>query len=294
MKITKICILVCLIMIFGCDKKAERSKEISSSEKTDFPIGEIIDLTHSFSEETIYWVTAKEFEIEVVAKGMTDKGFYYSANNFATAEHGGTHIDAPIHFAEKGQTVDEIPLSNLIGNAIKIDVSENAIANPDYLISIEDLKTWEEENGEIPEAAIILLETGFSKLYPDKLKYLGTEERGEEAVKKLHFPGLAPEAAKWLVKNRNIHAIGIDTPSIDYGQSQDFESHVVLLSKNIPAFENLANLDKLPSKDFQVIALPMKIKGGSGAPLRIVAIINKVGSNKLSVSYHVSRIVLLS
>ena len=279
MKITKICILVCLIMIFGCDKKAERSKDIPSSEKANFPMGEIIDLTHSFSEETIYWVTAKEFEMEVVANGMTDKGFYYAANNFATAEHGGTHIDAPIHFAEKGQTVDEIPLSKLIGNAIKIDVSENAIANPDYLISSEDLKIWEEENGEIPDGAIILLETGFSKLYPDKLKYLGTEERGEEAVKKLHFPGLAPEAAKWLVKNRNIHAIGIDTPSIDYGQSQDFESHVVLLSKNIPAFENLANLDKLPSKDFQVIALPMKIKGGSGAPLRVVAIINKVGSN---------------
>ncbi|WP_010229663.1 cyclase family protein [Gillisia marina] len=266
--------MICLLIIIGCDKKAERSKEVPASEKAEIPMGEIIDLSHSFSEETIYWVTAKEFEMEEVAKGITDKGFYYAANNFATAEHGGTHIDAPIHFAENGQTVDEIPLSNLIGDAIKIDVSENAIANPDYLISIEDIKTWEEENGKIKVGSIILLETGFSKLYPDKLKYLGTEERGEEAVKKLHFPGLAPEAAKWLVKNRNIHAIGIDTPSIDYGQSQDFESHITLLSKNIPAFENLTNLDKLPSKDFKVIALPMKIKGGSGAPLRIVAIIN--------------------
>lgn len=274
MKISKIYFLIYIVMIASCDKKAERSKEIISSQKTQFSKGEIIDLTHDFSEETIYWVTAKEFEMEVVAKGITDKGYYYAANNFATAEHGGTHIDAPIHFAENTQTVDEIPLSNLIGNAIKIDVSENSIASPDYLISIEDLKNWEEENGEIPKGSIILLETGFSKLYPDKLKYLGTKERGEEAVKKLHFPGLAPEAAKWLVENRNIHAIGIDTPSIDYGQSQDFQSHISLLSNNIPAFENLTNLDKLPSKDFQVIALPMKIKGGSGAPLRIIAILN--------------------
>ncbi len=274
MKIIKTCFLICLLIIIGCDKKAERSKEAPASEKAEFPMGEIIDLSHSFSEETIYWVTAKEFEMEEVAKGITDKGFYYAANNFATAEHGGTHIDAPIHFAEKGQTVDEIPLSNLIGNAIKIDVSENAITNPDYLISLKDIQTWEEENGKIEVGSIILLETGFSKLYPDKLKYLGTEERGEEAIKKLHFPGLAPEAAKWLVENRSIHAIGIDTPSIDYGQSQDFESHVELLSKNIPAFENLTNLDKLPSKNFQVIALPMKIKGGSGAPLRIIAILN--------------------
>jgi len=275
MKITKACFLICLLTIMGCDKKTERSKEVSTLQKARFPTGEIIDLTHSFSEETIYWVTAKEFEMEEVAKGMTDKGFYYAANNFTTAEHGGTHIDAPIHFSETGQTVDEIPLSNLIGNAIKIDVSENAISNPDYLISIEDFTNWEkEENSKIPDGAIVLLETGFSKLYPNKLKYLGTEERGEEAIKKLHFPGLAPEAAKWLVENRSIHAIGIDTPSIDYGQSQDFESHVILLSKNIPAFENLTNLDKLPSNNFQIIALPMKIKRGSGAPLRIVAIIN--------------------
>ncbi len=266
-----------LIGIFGlvaCNDKFDGAKEVGVAEKEKQQFtGEIIDLTHSFSEETVYWVTAKEFELEEVFKGETDKGFYYAANNFATAEHGGTHIDAPIHFAKNKQTVDEIPLNNLVGEAIKINVSENAFQNPNYLITIEDFQKWEQaEKMTIPDGSIVLLETGFSNYYPVKLKYLGTEERGEAAVAKLHFPGLAPEAAKWLVENRNIHAIGIDTPSIDYGQSKDFQSHVILLSENIPAFENLTNLDKLPNQGFTVIALPMKIKGGSGAPLRIIAI----------------------
>ncbi|WP_157514469.1 cyclase family protein [Mangrovimonas sp. TPBH4] len=243
--------------------------------KSDFTHKTIVDLSHDFSRETVYWVTAKEFEKDTVFMGPTDKGYFYSAFNISTAEHGGTHIDAPIHFSKSGQSVEELPLEHLIGPAIKIDVSSKALQNPDYLISIEDLTDWETKEGKyIPDGSIVLLQTGFSKYYPNKLQYLGTEERGEAAVAKLHFPGLSPEAAEWLVTNRNIHAIGIDTPSIDYGQSQYFKSHVILLSKNIPAFENLTNLNLLPSQGFEIIALPMKIKGGSGAPLRIVALLN--------------------
>lgn len=235
----------------------------------------IVDLSHDYSKETIYWVTAKQFDMDTVFAGQTEGGFYYSANNFSTAEHGGTHLDAPIHFAENGLTVDQIPLESLIGPAIKIDVSENALANRDYLISINDLKSWESKAGmHIPKGSIVLLETGYSKFYPDHIKYMGTDQRGPDAVKLLHFPGLSEEAATWLTQNRSIKAIGIDTPSIDYGQSKLFKAHVVLLSNNIPAFENLTNLDQLPLKDFQVIALPMKIKNGSGAPLRAIALIS--------------------
>lgn len=232
---------------------------------------EIIDLTHSFSDESLYWVTAKEFELEEVAKGETQHGYFYAANNFSTAEHGGTHIDAPIHFSEAGQTLEEIPLENLIGNGIKIDVSESGLKNPDYLISITDLRNWEEENGRIPDNNIILLQTGYGQFYPNAQKYLGTKNRGEDAVKELHFPGLSPEAAEWLIKNRKVKAVGIDTASIDYGQSRKFKTHVTLMTSNIPAFENVANLDKLPASGFKIIALPMKIKGGSGGPLRIIA-----------------------
>ncbi|MGA8853397.1 MAG: cyclase family protein [Christiangramia sp.] len=234
--------------------------------------GEIIDLTYSFSGETVYWVTAREFNLEEVAKGKTDKGYYYSANNFSTAEHGGTHIDAPIHFAENMQSVDEIPLEQLIGQGIKVDVSEKALKNIDYLISIEDLENWERSNGKIPENSIILFQTGFGKFYPDKEKYLGTAKRGPEAVKELHFPGLSREATEWLITQRSIKAVGLDTASIDRGQSTEFAAHVALMTNNVPAFENVANLEKLPATGFQIIALPMKIKGGSGGPLRIIAI----------------------
>ena len=253
-----------------------KDKEASQLPYSKVANKNIIDLSHSYSDKTVYWVTAKEFELDTVFKGQTDKGFYYAANNFSTAEHGGTHIDAPIHFAENAQTVDQIPLEKLIGHAIKIDVTEKCSNNPDYLISIEDFKNWELRNGsKIPNGSIVLIETGFSKYYPDKQKYLGTDERGDHAVKLLHFPGLSPEAATWLVENRQINSIGIDTPSIDYGQSEFFKSHVILLEKNIPAFENLTNLNKLPSDGFEIIALPMKIEGGSGAPLRIIALVNK-------------------
>lgn len=261
-------LLSCFVLIsFGGCK--DQSAKMDPHRETN-----IIDLTHEFSEETVYWVTASEFDLDTVSQGFTDKGYYYSAYDFSTAEHGGTHIDAPIHFAADKLTVDQIPLEKLMGPAIKVNVSHKAFNQPDYLISIEDFEQWErKENMMIPDGSIVLLETGYSQHYPDKKKYLGTENRGEAAVAELHFPGLHPDASQWLVNNRNINAIGIDTPSIDYGQSEYFQSHVILLSENIPAFENLTNLDQLPAKDFEVIALPMKIKGGSGGPLRIVALV---------------------
>lgn len=237
-----------------------------------FPKGQWIDLSHDFSEETIFWVTAEPFKRTTVAEGKTDNGYYYSAYNYSAAEHGGTHIDAPVHFAEGKKTVDQIELDQLIAPGVKIDVSTKA-ADRDYQITADDIRNWETENGKIPEWCIVLFQTGFAAKWPNKKEYLGTDQRGEAAVKDLHFPGLHPDAAKWLVENRKIHAVGIDTASIDHGQSTSFGSHVALMTNNIPAFENVANLDRLPAKGFHVIALPMKIKGGSGAPLRVSAFV---------------------
>jgi len=266
---------ILLLALTACNQNPKAPLSDQATRGARWTAETIIDLTHEFSEETIYWVTSKEFAMDTVFEGHTDKGYYYSAYNFETAEHGGTHIDAPIHFSEGRRSVEAIPLENLMGPAIKIDVSERALLDRDYLVSVDDLKGWEAREGmPIPQGSIVLLETGYSRFYPDKQKYLGTDQRGEDAVKLLHFPGLSPEASQWLVENRNIKSIGIDTPSIDYGQSQYFKSHVILMGENIPAFENLANLDKLPAKGFRVIALPMKIKGGSGAPLRIVAVLD--------------------
>ena len=233
----------------------------------------IIDLTHPFDGQSVYWPTAEAFKLETDFEGMTDKGYFYSAYRYSAAEHGGTHLDSPVHFAKGRHTVDQIPLQQLIGPAIVIDVTQQCATNHDYQVGVADFQNWERRNGTISPGTIVLLRTGFGKRYPDRQQYLGTDERGAQAVAKLHFPGLDPAAARWLTQNRSIKAIGLDTASIDYGQSTLFESHRILFEKNIPAFENVANLDQLPFKGFSVIALPMKIKGGSGGPLRIVALL---------------------
>ena len=238
-----------------------------------FPPGRIVDLTYAFDANSVYWPTAEQFKLETDFEGMTDKGYFYSAYRYSAAEHGGTHLDSPVHFAKGHYTVDALPLEQLLGSAIVIDVTAQCATNPDYLVSVADFENWEKRNGRIPAGTIVLLRTGFGKFYPDRKKYLGTEERGAEAVAKLHFPGLDPAAARWITTNRSINAIGLDTASIDRGQSTLFESHRILFEKDIPAFENVANLDQLPAKGFSVIALPMKIKGGSGGPLRIIAVL---------------------
>jgi kynurenine formamidase len=242
--------------------------------------GDWIDLSHDFSAQTVYWPTSEPFKLETVSEGKTAKGYYYSAYKFCAAEHGGTHLDAPVHFAEGKQTVDQIPLSHLTGPAIKLDVSAKALANRDYQIGVADFTDWEAKNGKIPDDAIVLLETGYSRYWPDKIHYLGTDKRGAEGVAALHFPGLGPAAAEWLVNNRKIKAVGLDTASIDYGQSTLFQSHVTLLGHEIPVFENLTQLDQLPVKGAEIVALPMKIQGGSGAPLRIAAFVAKPSALK--------------
>ena len=233
--------------------------------------GEWVDLTHELSAESIFWPTAEPFRLITAAAGMTERGYYYSAYSFRTAEHGGTHIDAPVHFAKGRQSVDQISLQRLIGDAVVIDVSQQSSHNPNYQIQTEDLQAWEKQHGRLPDGAIVLFRTGYSRHWPDAKRYLGTDERGESGAEKLHFPGLHPDAAAWLVSNRTIASVGIDTASIDFGQSRNFGAHVTLMQANIPAFENVANLDQLPATGAFVVALPIKIKGGSGGPLRIVA-----------------------
>ncbi len=243
---------------------------VSLSDAFTGAAGRWLDLSHPFSDSTIYWPTdTAGFTLEELAYGPTPAGFFYSAYRYTSAEHGGTHLDAPIHFAEGRQAADEIPLSSLIAPAVVVDVS--ARATPDYEATVEDLTAWEAEHGRIPDGAILLLRTGWGERYGDRAAYLGTDRMGPEAVPDLHFPALAPAAAEWLVANRRIAAFGLDTPSVDYGQSTMYETHVVLYSANIPGFENVANLHELPATGAFVVALPMKIQGGSGGPLRIVA-----------------------
>ncbi len=262
-----------LCLLGACQAPAPPPSPAAEAISTPLAVpANLVDLSHPYAADTIYWPTDTQgFVLEELAAGVTDAGFYYTANRFSTAEHGGTHIDAPIHFAEGKPTVDAIPLERLVGPGVVVDVSWPAGADRDYQVGVGDFEAWEGSHGKLPEGAIVLLKTGYGRHWGDRAQYLGTELTGPEAVPELHFPGLDPAAAKWLVTEREIAAIGLDTPSIDFGQSTLFESHVTLFKAEIPAFENVANLDRLPDEGFLVVALPMKIAGGSGGPLRIIA-----------------------
>ncbi|MEI6454998.1 MAG: cyclase family protein [bacterium] len=231
-----------------------------------------IDLTHDYDSTTVYWPTDEKFRHDTIFCGINAKGYFYSSFRYSAEEHGGTHFDAPIHFLEGGQSIERVDIERLHGPGVVVDVTRQSDENRDYQVAVSDLEKWENQNGKIPDGAIILLNTGFGKFWNDHLKYTGTLKSGLEGVRELHFPGLDPATAKWLVENRKIVAVGLDTPSIDYGPSTDFQSHRILCAAGITIYENVANLDKIPVKGAYIIALPMKIKGGSGAPLRIVAV----------------------
>lgn len=239
---------------------------------------EWVDLTHPFDHRAIYWPTAEPFRLDTVAADSTEAGYWYAANAFSAAEHGGTHLDAPYHFARAGATVEEIGLDRLVGPAAVVDVSRAAADDSDYRVRVDDLRGWEEAHGRLPEGAVVLLNTGWHERWPDREAYLGTSLTGQEAVPELSFPGLHPDAARWLVEERDVAAVGLDTPSIDHGPSSDFTSHRVLYEADVPGIENVARLDRLPAEGAWVVALPMKIAGGTGAPLRIAAVVPAEGA----------------
>ena len=261
-----------IFLIASCSGGEE--EEEFELDEIELDEGKWIDLSYPFSNETLYWPNNPTgFDMDTISRGVTPGGFYYSSFAFCAPEHGGTHLDAPVHFAEGKQSVDQVSLVQLTGRAAVVDVSAKTADNRDYLVSVDDVQLWEKTNGPIPDSAILMIRTGFGQYYPDPLRYFGTDKKGDSAIAQLHFPGIDPQLAEWLVKNRKIKAVGIDTPSIDYGQSSDFRTHRILLAENIPAFENVAHMDQLPVKNSYVIALPMQIKNGSGAPLRIIAFV---------------------
>jgi|SRR5262245_27858196 len=231
----------------------------------------IVDLTYPFSPETHHWPTAKPFYFEKVAEGRTPDGYWYSSYNYGGSEHVGTHLDAPFHFAEGKWTTEQVPLSRLIGPGVVIDMRRQAENNADYALQVNDIRTWEKINGRIAPGSIVLIRSGWGQYWGDRKRYFGTDEPGN--VTDLHFPGLAKDAAEFLTKQRNIKAVGIDTLSIDHGPSKDFLAHQVLCGANVAIFENVSAVDRLPAKGATIFAIPMKIKGGSGAPLRIFAVL---------------------
>jgi kynurenine formamidase len=232
----------------------------------------LADLTHPYNKDTIYWPTSpSKFELKKLAYGETPGGWFYSANTLCTPEHGGTHFDAPIHFSADGSAVHAVSLERLIAPAVLIDVSAKANADRNYRLTIEDVRAFEGRHGVIAAGTIVLLRTGWSERWPDARAYLGDDTRGDAA--RLSFPSYGADAARLLVDERGVVLLGIDTASIDYGPSQDFPVHRIAAARDVGGLENLTGLAQLPPTGFTIFALPMMIEGGSGAPVRVVALL---------------------
>lgn len=221
------------------------SLAVSASAQT-LELGRMIDLTHAVEAKTA----------------------------FGLEKHEGTHVDAPkaAALSARAKTLEELPLERAIVRFVLVDVSRWASKNRSYQARVSDLADWEKYHGRIPERAIVLIRTGYSKHWGDREKYLGTLRRGVEHPDYLRFPGLHPAAADWLIK-RGAGGVGIDTASVDHGLSRDFASRKALSEAGLPIYENLDNLETLPEKGGWLIALPMKIKGAVSAPARIVAVL---------------------
>lgn len=232
----------------------------------------MVDLTHPFDERTLYWPTSpSSFELKELAFGETAGGYFYSSYLLCTPEHGGTHLDAPLHFAAGAAPVGDLPIEQLVGPAVVIDVTRQAAADASYRVTAEDVLAHERAHGRIEPGTIVLARTGWSKYWPDRKQYFGDDTPGDAS--KLRFPGYSVEAVRLLVVERRAAVIGIDTASLDHGPSTDFAAHRVGAAHGVPNLENLTNLQELPPTGATVIALPMKIASGSGGPVRVIALV---------------------
>ncbi len=265
---------VCLVLTIAACTSPEPASEATAAggNSLDVTTARVIDLTYAFDDQTIYWPTSpSDFELTNLAHGPTPGGYFYSANSFCTPEHGGTHLDAPIHFGEGKWTADEIPVERFMGAGVVIDVRPQAAKDPDYRLTPEDVRAWEAANGDVPAGAVVLLHTGWGKFWPERKQYLGDDTPGDAS--NLHFPSYGREAAEYLIRERQVAILGVDTASIDYGPSTDFPVHQVAGAASVLGLENVAHLEQLPATGSWIIALPMKIAGGSGGPVRIVALV---------------------
>jgi kynurenine formamidase len=243
-----------------------------AAQSIDLSTQRMVDLTHPLNAQTLYWPTSPStFRLDRLSYGQTEGGWFYSANAFSAPEHGGTHLDAPIHFAEGHMTAEQIPLERLVAPAVVIDVSAQAARDADYRLTRQDVLGWEQRHGRIEAGTMVLLRTGWSRRWPDRRAYLGDDTPGDASH--LHFPSFGDDAARLLVEERGAAALGVDVASIDYGQSHDFLVHRIAAARDVPGLENLTNLDELPPRGAVVVALPMKIEGGSGGPLRAIALV---------------------
>lgn len=225
----------------------------------------VVDMTYALNGNLPAWPgDEKTFEAKVL--GSPEKDGYFT-RSFWMLEHYATHMDAPAHFPPGKETLDQLPVEHFFGPAVVIDVRDEAAKNADYRLTATRVEKWEAQHGRIPAGAIVLLRTGWASRWPDQTRYRNMDAKGV-----MHFPGFSVASAK-LVMERGAVGLGIDTLSIDYGVSKDFEVHRVDLPAELYNLENLANLDQLPESGAFLIAAPIKLEGGSGGAVRVFALL---------------------
>ncbi len=230
----------------------------------------VADLTHPLDDQSPFWPEGKAqspFHASVAA--MFDRDGYF-ARELAMPEHFGTHMDAPAHFDPHGPTVEQIAPEKFLEAAIVVDVSQAVKTNTDYRVTPDDIERWEKAHGAIPSGCVVLFRTGWSARWPSQQDYMNQDAQGV-----LHFPGISVEAARYLLERAHPTAVGIDTPSVDYGPSKNFEVHRLTMSAGLYHLENVANLGQLPPRAVYLVALPLKLGGGSGSPTRVLALFSK-------------------
>ncbi|PHM62836.1 cyclase family protein [Xenorhabdus ishibashii] len=201
-------------------------------------------------------------------------GWYW--NNFSCGEHTGTHFDAPIHWVSgkdhPDNSVDTIPLENFVASAVVVDASQQVAQDPDWILTVEFLQSWEEQHGRIPAGAWLLFRTDWSKRSDDPARFLNMHDDGA------HTPGPSQEAVEWLIHERDIRGFGVETINTDAGQSYNwpiaYPCHTLMHGANKYGLQCLKNLDLLPPTGVVIIAAPLKIGGGSGSPLRVLALVD--------------------
>ncbi|XP_014275456.1 kynurenine formamidase [Halyomorpha halys] len=224
---------------------------------------ELIDLSYPHDKNSAYWTTTGIPFRFIKKTANSNRGYWLATNQFETAEHCGTHLDAPYHFNRLGWKLHEVPLYRLITTGVFLNASSETDGNCSYKLPAEELEKWECENGPFPNNAVLLISFGWGSRYNNKTDYFGPRN-------KFCFPGLSKEASEWITKSKKIVGVGLDTPSIDQGLNVD--AHIELTSKNLYIMENVDFKRPLP-KIFTIIVLPMKIRNGTGGPCRIVAIV---------------------
>jgi kynurenine formamidase len=238
----------------------------------------VVDLTQPLSPQTALlplpsqWNNSPAFKIWELSR-YDERGPAWYWNGFETGEHTGTHFDAPVHWVSgkdlPNNTVDSIPPNKFVGPACVIDISTEAVRNPNYLLTLEGVREWEQQHGRIPAGAWFLLRTDWSKR-TDTKDYINLKENGP------HTPGLAKETSTFLAQERDVLGVGVETVGTDAGQAATFDppfpNHYVMHGSGKFGLASLSNLDQLPPTGAIVIAAPLKIVGGSGSPLRVIAI----------------------